>query len=607
MSDEQATLVIRFAGDSGDGMQVVGSQFTETSAELGNDLHTFPDFPAEIRAPAGTLAGVSGFQVSISEREIHTPGDSLDALVAMNPAALKANLADLKPGGLLILNQDSFIDKELKKAGYASDPMTDGSLTAYQCMPLLITQLTLRAVEQFDIPHSQAKRCKNMFALGVVYWLFQRPLRHTEDWLQAKFVDSPEIAKANQQALIAGYAYGEASELFSDTYCVGKAELPSGEYRQITGNEALALACVAAATQSQRNVLLASYPITPASTILHQVAKYADYGVQTFQAEDEIAAVSAAIGAAYGGQLAVTTTSGPGLDLKAEAIGLAVMTELPLVVIDVQRAGPSTGMPTKTEQSDLLAAMYGRHGDNQVPILAPATPGECFTMLLEAFRIAIKYMTPVILLSDGYLAMGAEPWLIPDVNKLPDLQPHYATAADDFSPYQRDPETLARAWAIPGTKGLEHRIGGIEKADVTGQVSYDPENHAYMTHLRSQKIAGIADDIAALEVIGEESGDVLMVSWGGTYGACLTAVEQLQAEDVSISLVHLRYLNPFPKQLKTLLNRFKRVVVPELNAGQLCQLLRSQYLIDAQPISKISGKPFLVSELVAACREVEYD
>ncbi len=586
------TIVIRFAGDSGDGMQLTGSQFTNTSAIIGNDVHTFPDFPAEIRAPAGTLPGVSGFQLSFSSKDIHTAGDKLNALVAMNPAGLKVNLADLEENGLLLINSDGFDEKDLKKALYTQSPLQTGELSKYRLFEIPITALTLNAVKEVGLSHSHATKCKNFFALGVVFWLYTRPLDHTLDWLEKKFLNHPEIAKANALALKAGYNYALTTELFSERYEVKKAQLSPGRYRQITGNEALGLGCIAAATQAQRPMLLSGYPITPASAILSQLSKHAQFGIKTFQAEDEIASICSSIGAAFGGSLAVTSTSGPGLDLKAEAMGLAVMTELPLVVIDVQRAGPSTGMPTKTEQADLLTAMYGRHGECPLPILAPQSPGDCFYIMLEAFRIALKYMTPVIVLSDAYLANGAEPWLVPDVRTLPDLRPNFCTDPEGFTPYTRNPDTLARLWAIPGSPGLEHRLGGLEKDKVTGNISYDPINHQEMVNTRTEKVRRIANDITPIEVLGPQEGKLLIVAWGSTYGTILSAIEGLP-----VSAIHLRHLNPFPQNLGEILQRFEKVLVPELNTGQLSRLLRTDFLIDAIPYNKVTGKPFLIREI----------
>ncbi len=594
---ELETVTIRFAGDSGDGMQVTGTQFTNTAAILGNDINTFPDFPAEIRAPAGTLPGVSGFQLSFSQHEIRTPGDIVNVLVAMNPAALQVNLKDVEQGGILILNSDSFTANDLKKANYDYNPLETDELNSYRLIKIPLTSLTLKAVEESGLSRRQADKCKNMYALGVVSWLFERPLDHTLSWIEAKFSKHPEVIQANQSALQAGYNYAITMELFTDHYKVKPAQLPPGRYRQITGNQALAWGCVAAAVQANRPLLYSGYPITPASDILHELAKYQNFGIKTFQAEDEIAAICATIGAAFGGTLGLTGTSGPGLALKGEGLGLAVMTELPMVVIDVQRAGPSTGMPTKTEQADLFIARFGRHGECPLPVLAPQSPGDCFYVALEAFRIALKYMTPVVILSDGYIANGAEPWIIPDIENLPSMEPQFRTEPDGFTPYIRDPETLARNWAIPGTPGLEHRLGGIEKDSFTGDVSYDPHNHQKMTDTRAAKITGIAKDIPQLEVLGKTEGEVLVVGWGGTYGAITSAVESLQREGKSVSSIHLRYLYPFQDNLGSMLKNFNKVLVPELNLGQLCFLLRSEFLVDAIPFTKVQGKPFLIADI----------
>ncbi len=594
---ELETVVIRFAGDSGDGMQLTGGQLSNASATLGNDVHTFPDFPAEIRAPAGTLPGVSGFQLSFSSKDIHTPGDQLNVLVALNPAGLKTNLADLEEGGLLLVNSDSFSDKDLKKAKYEHNPLITGELDKYRLFKLEMTSLTLNAVKDCGLTHSQASKCKNMFALGITSWLYTRPLEPIVAWLEKKFGAREELLNANIAALKAGYNYALTTELFTERYVVNKAKLLPGTYRQITGNEALTLGCVAACMKSQQPFVLSGYPITPASAILQSLSKYESLGISIFQAEDEIAAMAATVGAAYGGALAMTTTSGPGFDLKAEALGLAVMTELPMVVVNVQRAGPSTGMPTKTEQADLLSAMYGRHGECPVPILAPRSPGDCFHIVLEAFRIAIHYMTPVIILSDGYLATGAEPWRLPELNELPELKPTFRTDKNNYFPYARDEKTLARDWVVPGTPGLEHRIGGLEKEMTTGNISYDPRNHQAMVNMRAEKMARIAEAIAPAEIFGESQGDVLVVSWGGTYGSVISAVELLQQEGHKISSVHLRHLFPFPKNLNNILKSFKKIVVAELNLGQLCRLLRAEFLVDAQSVSKVTGKPFLIQEL----------
>lgn len=594
---ELETVVIRFAGDSGDGMQLTGTQFTNTSAALGNDVHTFADFPAEIRAPAGTLPGVSGFQLSFSSREIHTPGDRLNVLVAMNPAALKVNLKDLEDQGLLLVNSNTFEDKELKKAGYSANPLTTEELGKFRVFTLPFTELTLNAVKEFGLTHSQATKCKNFFALGVVFWLYNRPLEPTLQWLQQKFKDKSDVGQANRAALQAGFNYALTTELFTEQYTIKKAKLERGTYRQVTGNEAIGLGCLAVATKAKRSMLLSGYPITPASNILQQLAKYESFGIKVFQAEDEIAALCAAIGAAYGGSLALTSTSGPGFDLKSEAMGLAVITELPLVIINVQRAGPSTGMPTKTEQADLLTALYGRHGECPIPVLAPASPGDCFAVIIEAFRIALKYMTPVIVLSDGSLATGAEPWLIPSFDTLPEIKINFHTDPNGFTPYTRDPETLARLWALPGTPGLEHRIGGLEKDSVSGYVSYDPENHQKMVDTRAAKVQGIAKHLPPLEILGKKTGKVLIVGWGSTYGAILTAVEELQTQGHSVSAIHLRYLFPLQNDLGHVLKSFEKILVPELNLGQLSKLLRAEYLVDAISFTKTTGKPFLVHEI----------
>ncbi len=590
------TVVIHFAGDSGDGMQTVGSQFTQASAILGNDVRTFSDFPAEIRAPAGTLPGVSGFQLSFSERLIHTPGDEMDVLIAMNPAALKVSVSKLKSGGLLILDQDKFTVKEWQKAGYSNDPRETLD-SHYRVISLPMTSLTLETLSQQKLSRAIARKCKNMFALGAVYWLYHRPLEDTKEWIRERFKGNAELIEANISALRAGYHYAITAELFTEHYTVRAAKLAKGEYRQITGNQALAWGCVAAATLAKQDLLVSGYPITPASDILHILAKFANFGIKTFQAEDEIAAIGAAIGAAFGGRLAITTTSGPGMDLKSEGLGLAVMVELPLVVVDVQRAGPSTGMPTKVEQSDLLTAMYGRHGECPVPIIAPSSPSDCFEAVIEAFRIAITYMTPVIVLSDAYLANSAEPWRIPNMADFPEINLHYCAQKEGFLPYKREDETLSRPWAIPGTPGLEHRIGGLEKEHETGNISYDPNNHQQMVNVRAAKVQNIAKKLAPIKPFGKETGELLVIGWGSTYGAIRTVVEDLQATGLALSAIHLRWLNPFPENLPELLKAFKQVVVVELNSGQLCQLLRARYLVDAKSITKIQGKPFSVAEL----------
>jgi 2-oxoglutarate ferredoxin oxidoreductase subunit alpha len=592
-------VTIRFAGDSGDGMQLTGTQFTRTAAVFGNDISTFPDYPAEIRAPAGSLPGVSGFQISFSASDIHTPGDQPDVLVAMNPAALKTNLGDLPAGGALIVNSDAFTPQNLNKAAYASNPLTDGSLKHVTVFEVPISTLNARALEGLDMTSKQVDLTKNFFALGLMFWLYERSMDPTLTWIEQKFSARPVIAEANKRALKAGYAFGETTEMFHTTYRVPKARLDPGTYRNITGNEATGLGFLTASRLARRQLFYGSYPITPASDILHQLSAYKNFGVRTFQAEDEIAAIGATIGAAYGGALALTGTSGPGVALKQEAMGLAVMTELPLVIVNVQRAGPSTGMPTKVEQADLLMAMYGRNGESPLPILAPATPGECFSLAIEASRIALKYMTPVVYMTDAFVANGAEPWKVPPLSDLPDISVENAVRGDGtFLPYARDPETLSRPWAIPGTPGLEHRIGGLEKADGLGNVSYDPENHHRMTLLRAQKVAGIARDIPPLEVFGPGEGELLIVGWGSTYGVLRSAVERLRAEGRSVAHAHLRYLNPFPTNTGELLRRYRTVLVPELNLGQLAFLLRGTFLVNAVGYNRVRGKPFRIAEIV---------
>jgi 2-oxoglutarate ferredoxin oxidoreductase subunit alpha len=590
-------VTIRFAGDSGDGMQLAGTQFTKTSAVVGNDISTFPDIPAEIRAPQGSLPGVSGFQVSFSSHDIYTPGDAPDVLVAMNPAALKTNVGDLPRGGILLVNEDEFNESNLKKAGYPANPLDDGSLQAYRVFRVPISTLNARALKDSGLTAVQIDRCKNMFALGLMFWMYSRPLDTTEHWIDEKFGKNPAVANANKTTLRAGHAFGETTEMFATHYHVPKAKLKPGLYRNITGNEATALGFVTAAQLAGRPLFYGSYPITPASDVLHELARFKRFGVRTFQAEDEIAAVGAAIGASFGGALGLTGTSGPGLALKSEAIGLAVMVELPLVVMDVQRAGPSTGMPTKTEQGDLLQAMFGRNGESPVAIVAPATPSDCFEMAVQAWRIAIKYRTPVIYLSDGYLGMGSEPWLVPDVDYLPKIEPNFASDPATFQPYQRDPQTLARPWAIPGTPDLEHRIGGLEKADVTGNVSYDPANHDKMVHLRAEKIARIVQDVPDVDVDGDPEGGLLVLGWGSTYGVITTAVQRARAEGKRVSRAHLRYLNPLPANLGDVLRRYDTVLMPEVNLGQMRLLLRGKYLVDIIGLNKVSGRPFTIAEV----------
>jgi 2-oxoglutarate ferredoxin oxidoreductase subunit alpha len=594
---ELERVTIRFAGDSGDGMQLTGTQFTRTAAVFGNDISTLPDFPAEIRAPAGSLPGVSGFQLSFSSSEIHTPGDEPDVLVAMNPAALKTNVGDLPAGGALIVNSDAFSPQNLAKAAYASNPLTDGSLKPYAVFEIPISTLNERALDGLDMTSKQKDLTKNFFALGIMFWLYERSMDPTIRWIDEKFGKRPVIAEANTRALKAGYAFGETTEIFHTHYRVAPAKLPPGTYRNITGNEATALGFLAASKLADRPLFYGSYPITPASDILHQLSGYKHFGVKTFQAEDEIAAIGAAIGASYGGALGMTASSGPGIALKSEALGLAVMVELPLVVVDVQRAGPSTGMPTKTEQGDLLQVLFGRNSESPVAVVAPATPSECFDLAIEAARLALRYVTPVVYLSDAFLATGAEPWRIPDVADLPDIRVDNWTERETFRPYERDPETLARKWAVPGTPGLEHRIGGLEKADGTGNVSYDPDNHHRMQTLRQEKIAGIANDIPELAVVGPQRGDLLVLGWGSTYGAIRSAVERLQAEGQSVAHAHLRYLNPFPRNIESVLRSYRRVLIPEVNLGQLLLLVRGRYLIDAVGYNRVRGKPFRIAEI----------
>jgi len=593
-------VVIRFAGDSGDGMQLTGSQFADTTALVGNDLATLPDYPAEIRAPAGTLAGVSGYQINFSSHDIRTPGDQPNVLVAMNPAALKTNVDDLEDGGILIVDSDAFTDGNLNKAGYKSNPLKDGSLGRYRTFEIPLTSLTLKAVSETGLGGRHAARCKNFFALGLVFWMYERPVDHTRSWIEKKFKSNEQILKANTLALQAGYNYADTVEVFTTHYRVKKAVLPAGTYKSMTGNEATANGFIAAALLSGRPLFYGSYPITPASDILHELSRHKNYPVKTFQAEDEISAIGAAIGAAYGGSLGLCGTSGPGVALKGEAIGLAVMTELPLVIANIQRGGPSTGLPTKTEQADLFQAILGRNGECPAAVIAPATPAECFYYANEAFRIAVRFMTPVFFLSDGYLANGSEPFLIPDAATLARFDVEFRTKAEGFQPYARDPRTLARPWAIPGTPGLEHRIGGLEKEDITGNVSYDPQNHEKMVRLRAEKIARIADFIPEVPVTGPQSGKVLVVGWGSTHGAITSAVEAAQREGKSVASIHLRHLNPFPRNLGEVLTRFEKVLVAELNLGQLRTLLRARYLVDAQGLNKVQGKPFKVSEITAA-------
>ncbi len=599
-------VIIRFAGDSGDGMQLTGDRFTQETATFGNDLSTLPNFPAEIRAPAGTLPGVSTFQVHFADHDILTPGDSPDVLVAMNPAALKANLGDLPRGADVIVNTDEFTRRNLTKVGYESSPLEDGSLDAYQVHALPLTSMTVKALEGHEISKKDAERAKNMFALGLLSWLYNRPAEGTLDFLQTKFARKPEIMKANVTAFQSGWNFGETTESFSVQYEIKPATLPPGTYRNITGNTALAYGLIAASQLSGLPLFLGSYPITPASDILHELAKRKPFGIRTFQAEDEIAGVGAALGAAFGGALGVTTTSGPGMSLKAETISLAVAVELPLVICDVQRAGPSTGMPTKTEQADLLGALYGRSGECPLPVIAAATPSDCFDAAIEATRIALKYRTPVILLSDGYLANGSEPWRLPDVAGLPDLRVAFAKPGDaPFQPYRRDPRTLARPWAIPGTAGLEHRISGIERANGSGNISYDPDNHERMVRLRQAKIDGIANDIPPIEV-DDPDGDarLLVLGWGSTYGSIGAAVRRVRLAGDKVAQAHLRHLSPFPANLGDLLSRYEKVLVPEINLGQLALLLRGTFLTDVISYNRVRGLPFRAAELANVIQDV---
>ncbi len=599
-------VTVRLAGDSGDGMQLLGTQLTNTSALSGNDVATFPDFPAEIRAPRGTRAGVSGFQVQFASHEVHTPGDSLDALVAMNPAALITNYQDLRKGGLLIVDEDSFADKDLKLAKLDDNPLDEPWIEAYRLVKVPITKLTRGAVSELGLSTKESDRCRNFFAMGLIYWLYGRSLDATLRFIEAKFSKLPAVKEANENALRAGWAFGETTELLGESYQVESADLPPGKYRNIMGNQALAWGLMAAAKLSGKEMFYGSYPITPASDILHELCKYKNFGVCTFQAEDEIAAVCAAIGAAFSGSMAVTTSSGPGIALKAEAMGLAVMIELPMLVIDVQRGGPSTGLPTKTEQADLLQLLHGRNGEAPLPILAASSPGDCFDTAIEAWRIATKHMLPVVILSDGYIANGAEPWLIPDMDAIDPIavtHPGPLAEGEEFLPYERD-EKLARPWAIPGTPGRMHRVGGLEKQDGTGNVSYDPDNHEHMVRLRAEKVERVAEMIPPQTIMGPASGDLLVLSWGGTKGACRTAVSKAQDAGLEVSHCHLRHMNPFPANLESILASFKRVLIPELNTGQLRSLIRAKFLIDAEGYNKVQGKPFAVSELVEKIDEL---
>lgn len=606
-AEHLSDLVIRFAGDSGDGMQLTGDRFTSMSALFGNDLSTFPEFPAEIRAPAGTLAGVSSFQVRISDHEISTPGDAPTVLVAMNPAALKADLHHLVPGGIVIVNTDTFDERNLTKAGYTANPILDGSLDRFRLVEVPMTSLTIEAVSPLGVKPRDADRSKNFFALGLISWCYSRPIESTMEWIDEKFAKNDLVRISNRAAFTAGYNFGETTELFDHPFTVDSARLPTGEYTNITGNTALAWGLVAAGQCARLPVFLGSYPITPASDILHELSKHKNFGVRTFQAEDEIAAIGSALGAAFAGHLGVTTTSGPGVALKGETISLAVSLELPLLIIDIQRGGPSTGLPTKTEAADLLMALYGRHGEAPLPVVAAYNPPHCFDAAIEAARIALKYRTPVILLSDGYLANGAHPWKLPDLATLPDISVSFQTEKNhqrpdgemEYWPYLRDPETLARPWAIPGTPGLMHRVGGIEKEDGTGNISYTPENHEKMVHLRADKIAGIANDIPLVDVVGDADAELLVLGWGSTWGSIKAAVSDVRASGKKVAWVHLTHLNPFAANLGEVLRRYPKIIVPEMNLGQLCKVVRSEFLVPAKSITKVQGMPFTAAELVA--------
>lgn len=593
---ELSEVTVRFAGDSGDGMQLTGTQFSNTSALAGNDVSTLPDYPAEIRAPVGTTYGVSGFQMHFSDTDIHTPGDAPDVLVAMNPASLKVNLKDLKPGATIIANVDSFDEKNFKLCHYESNPLVDGSLNGYHVVEVPLTKLTAEALKDSGLTPKEIARSKNFFALGLMYWLYSRPIKPTIQWIETKFKKNQQIVDANKAALEAGYYFGDNTTLFSTRYKVNPAKLPKGTYRSVEGNEALALGLVAASVKTGLPLFLGSYPITPASTILHELSKHKKFGVRTFQAEDEIAAVTATIGASFAGALAVTTTSGPGLALKTEGVGLGVMAELPMIIVDVQRGGPSTGLPTKTEQSDLLQAMFGRSGEAPVVIISASTPTDCFDVSLEAARIATKYMVPVLYMTDGYIANGSEPWRIPETDSIPEMKVKFRTDPENFQPYSRD-ENLTRPWAVPGTPGLEHRLGGLEKENITGNVNYDSENHEYMVRLRAEKVKNIENDIPDLKVEGDPEADILVIGWGGTYGAITDAVHNVIEKGHKVAQVHFRYLNPFPKNTGEVIKKYKYILCPELNLGQLSFLLKSHFLIEVDSFTKIQGQPFKSSEL----------
>lgn len=600
---EKDSIIVRFAGDSGDGMQLTGTQFTATTAFIGNDVVTLPDYPAEIRAPAGTLYGVSGFQLHFSSKDILTPGDSPDVLIALNPAALKINLKYLKKDAIIIVNSDAFDSKNLSLANYETNPLEDGSLDGYRVYDIPITKATLQAVEGLGLSIKEANRCKNFFALGLSYWLFNRPMDQTIEWIKDKFSKDERFVKANIAALKAGYFFGDTTEIFTVRFEVKPAKLEKGKYRSLSGNEATAWGLLAASVKSGLPLFLGSYPITPASDILHELSRFRNFGVMTFQAEDEIAGITTAIGASFGGNLAATTTSGPGVALKQEAIGLAIMTELPLVICNIQRGGPSTGLPTKTEQSDLFQAIWGRNGEAPLPVLAPATPSECFDYVYEAARLAIKYMTPVMFLSDGYLANGSEPWLIQNLEDLPDIPVKFRTEKEGFAPYLRD-ENLARPWVKPGTPGLEHRIGGLEKQHITGNVSYDPDNHQFMVNMRNDKVNKIADEIPLQTVYGNPDSDIVVVGWGSTFGPIYTAVEKMNKEGIKVAGIHIRYLNPMPKNLGELLRKYKKILIPEMNLGQLRMILQARYLVETIGFSKVKGVPFTSEEIELKIKEI---
>ena len=607
-SETLDNVTIRFAGDSGDGMQLSGGRFTQTSAIVGNDLSTLPDFPAEIRAPAGSLAGVSSFQIHFSSHEIHTPGEEPDVLVAMNPAALKVHLEELVPGGILVVNKNAFTKKNLKLAGYESDPTEDGSLDDYYSVHYIeMSKLVKNACEGLDLPPKTVEITKNLCALGVLFWMYDRPLEPTLDWLKKKFKSKPLIIDANTRALHAGYNYGDTAEIFTTRYVVKKASLAPGKYRNINGTLASCLGILAASQKSNLNITFAGYPITPASNLLHTLSNWKNFGIKTFQAEDEIAGIGVAIGASYGGSLGITASSGPGIALKTEMMGLAVMTELPLVIINVQRGGPSTGLPTKTEQSDLLQAVYGRNGESPIPVIAPTTPGDCYFAVYEACRIAVKYMVPVIVLSDGYLVNGSEPWLIPNPDDLNDFIANFEkenTSGEKFLPYKRDTNTLARNWAIPGTKGLEHRIGGLEKQNITGNVNYEPDNHHEMVQIRAQKVQNIVNEIGPTAIYGKKTGDLLILSWGSAHGSCRAAVETLLEEKLKVAHASVQWVNPLPPDLKNILSKYKKVLIPEVNTGQFRKIIRSEFLVDAVGLNEVRGKPLSPASIIDKAKEL---